>query len=182
MMFFIPFLYFFFCIENISISLSAQLLALSHFCKVSKRLFAGSKGKTCPFWHFGKSFIPAKNLNTKCNFFNTSRFSAFVNPSQRVLSSFDFASQILVFCPLYIALETWWALESFCYCMHVLCLHCKGRENFNFVRRFYWRTGRPTDCRRPGEEIRFILRYGFYQIPGSEIRFLNELRFLSKAR
>ena len=51
-----------------------------------------------------------------------------------------------------------------------------------FFCRFYWRTGRPTDCRRPGEEIRFILRYGFYQIPGSEIRFLNELRFLSKAR
>ena len=126
--------HFFFCIENIFISLSGQLLALSHFCKVSKRLLAGFKGKTCPFWHFGKSFIPAKNQNTKCNFFNTSRCSACVNPSQRVLSPFDFASQILAFCPLYIALETWWALESFCYCMHnahtLLTLQGEGKPQF----------------------------------------------------
>ena len=37
-------------------------------------------------------------------FFNTSKFSACVNPSQRVLSSFDIASKTLAFCPLYMDL------------------------------------------------------------------------------
>ena len=64
-------------------------------------------------------------------------------------------------------LDESWSHFAFACTMHILCLHCKGRENFNFVRRFYWRTGKPTDCRRPGEEIRFILRYGFYQIPNT---------------
>ena len=37
-------------------------------------------------------------------FFRTSKFSACVNPSQRVLSSFDIASKTLAFCPLYMDL------------------------------------------------------------------------------
>ena len=161
--------HFFFCIEEIFISLSGQLLALSHFCKVSKRLLAGFKGKTCPFWHFGKSFILtekrwfeiqiSKSEDKVQSFFSTHRnlVPVLILPNVFYLLLTLLPKHWLSVHFTWIWLETWWALESFCYCMqlHILCLHCKGKEKFNhnFDRRFYWRTGKPTDCRRPGKEI-----------------------------